>query len=306
MDKKQRSKKQKSTEAPRHIFQLLWAVITNSFVTGFIQGRIYTGSLKNLCVPGLNCYSCPGALGSCPIGSLQSLISSRNYKFTFYVSGFLIFIGAVFGRFVCGWLCPFGLVQDLLHKIPFPKKLRTFRGDKILRKLKYVILLVFVIILPMVIVDITGQGDPWFCKYICPAGMLQGGLPLTLLNEGLRDTIGFLYAWKFVILAITVILSIIIYRPFCKYICPLGAIYSFFNKISVFTLRCDKEKCVECGKCGKVCKMNVDPKEAPNHSECIRCGLCEKNCPTGAISCNWKTGSNKNSENIKPENNDEY
>ncbi len=302
MDKKQNVKNKKEKETFRHSFQIFWAVITNSFITGFIQGKIYTGSLKKLCVPGLNCYSCPGALGSCPIGALQSMLSSRNYKFTFYVSGFLIFVGAVFGRFVCGWLCPFGLVQDLLHKIPFPKKIKTFKADKLLRKLKYVILIIFVILLPMVAVDIAGQGDPWFCKYICPQGMLQGGLTLTALNESLRGAIGFLYAWKGVILAMTVILSIIIYRPFCKYICPLGAIYSVFNKVSVFRMRCDTDKCVGCGKCSKVCKMNVDPKKTPNHSECIRCGLCEKNCPTGAISCNWKRNKKENTDKSEQKN----
>ena len=156
MDKK----KKISTDMKRNIFQLIWGVITNSFVFGFTQGKIYTGKLKNICLPGLNCYSCPGAVGSCPIGSLQAVIGSRNFKFSFYVVGFLVFIGAVFGRFVCGWLCPFGLLQDLLHKIPFPKKIKTFKGDKLLRKIKYVILAVFVIILPMCVADITGLGDP--------------------------------------------------------------------------------------------------------------------------------------------------
>lgn len=290
MDKK-RDKKLKET--PRHLFQIFWTFITNSFLTGFIQGKIYTGKLKHMCLPGLNCYSCPGALGSCPVGSLQSALGSRGSKVSLYVSGFLIFSGAVFGRFICGWLCPFGLFQDLLHKIPFVKKITAFKSDKLLRRLKYVILLVFVIILPMVVTDISGQGSPWFCKYICPAGMLQGGLPLTLLNEGLRSAIGFLYAWKFVILAATVILSIIIYRPFCKYICPLGAIYGLFNKISVVRLRCDEEKCVHCGKCSRVCKMNVNPSENPNSSECIRCGLCEKSCPTGALRCNLNLAEKK-------------
>lgn len=277
----------KNKETPRHLFQAVWTFITNSFLAGFMQGKIYTGSLKHMCLPGLNCYSCPGALGSCPIGSLQSVLSSRNSKISLYVSGFLIFSGALFGRFICGWLCPFGLIQDLFYKIPFVKKITTFKSDRLLRKLKYVILLVFVIILPMFVTDISGQGSPWFCKYICPAGMLQGGLPLTILNEGLRSAIGFLYAWKFVILAVTVIISVVIYRPFCKYICPLGAVYGLFNKVSVFRLRCDKDKCINCGKCSKICKMNVDPSENPCSSECIRCGLCEKSCPTGAIECNW-------------------
>ncbi len=271
----------------RLLFQSLWAFVTNSYMTGFLSGKIYQGELKNLCVPGLNCYSCPGALGSCPVGALQSSLSARGSKISLYVSGFLIFVGALMGRYVCGWLCPFGLIQDLLNKIPFPKKLRTFKGDRILRKLKYVILLVFVVLLPMVAVDVTGLGEPWFCKYICPAGTLEGGVPLVLLNSALRETLGFLYTWKILILTVTVILSVIIYRPFCKYICPLGAIYSFFNKVSVFRIKVDKEKCIGCDKCERVCKMNVNPSETPDSAECIRCRECISACPTGALVDNF-------------------
>ncbi len=277
-------KKKKTSEWARHRFQALWALLTNSYLIGFVQGKIYKGKLKRLCVPGLNCYSCPGAVGSCPIGSLQAVIGNWNFKFAFYVAGFLVFVGALIGRFVCGWLCPFGLIQDLLHKIPFPKKIKTFRGDKLLRKLKYVILVVFVILLPLFLVDIIGQGAPYFCKLICPAGTLEGGLWLVLRNKSMRSAIGWLYAWKNILLAVTVFLSVLIYRPFCKYICPLGAVYSVFNPISVFRYQVDDNKCTHCGACAKVCKMQVDPSKTPNHPECIRCGQCKKICPTGAIS----------------------
>ena len=270
-------------EWKRHRIQALWALLTNSYLVGFVQGKIYRGKLKNLCVPGLNCYSCPGAVGSCPIGAMQAVIGSWNFRFAFYAAGFLMFVGALMGRFVCGWLCPFGLVQDLLHKIPFVKKIGTFKGDRLLRRLKYVILIVFVILLPMFLVDVLGQGLPYFCKYICPAGTLEGGILLVLFNKSMRSALGWLYAWKSVLLIVTVILSIIIYRPFCKYICPLGAVYSVFNPISVFHYRVDKEKCTGCGACAKVCKMQVDPVKNANHPECIRCGACKSACPVKAI-----------------------
>lgn len=276
-------RKKRTSEWPRHRIQALWALLTNSYLPGFVQGKIYKGKLKNLCVPGMNCYSCPGAAGACPIGAMQAVIGNWNFKFSFYIAGFLMFVGALIGRFVCGWLCPFGLVQDLLHKIPFPKKIKSFRGDKLLRKLKYVILLVFVILLPLFLVDVIGQGSPYFCKLICPVGTLEGGIPLVLLKEALRGTIGWLYAWKNILLLVTILLSILIYRPFCKYICPLGAIYSVFNPISVFRYRVDKEKCTNCGACARACKMQVDPVQNANHLECIRCGQCKKICPTGAI-----------------------
>ena len=99
----------------------------------------------------------------------------------------------------------------------------------------------------------------------------------------MRSALGFLYAWKNILLLVTVILSILIYRPFCKYICPLGAVYSVFNPISVFRYRVDKETCTDCGACARACKMQVDPVENANHSECIRCGACKKACPVKAI-----------------------
>lgn len=281
MDKKK--KKNIYSTGLRHTVQALWGVATNSFVTGFLKGKIYQGKLKYLCVPGLNCYSCPGALGSCPIGALQAVLGSGNHKFAFYVVGFLMFVGALCGRFVCGWLCPFGLIQDLLNKIPFPKKVKTFKLDKVLRYLKYVILALFVVILPMFALDEYFMSDPWFCKYICPAGTLEGGIPLAILNKGIRDTIGWLYAYKVAILFVLILVSLIIYRPFCKYICPLGAIYSAFNKLSIVKLQCDETKCTHCGKCAKVCKMNVDPVKTPNSAECIRCGKCIKDCPVDAL-----------------------
>ena len=285
--------KKRKKEGFRHSIQAVWALLTNSYLAGYVQGKIYQGPLKNLCVPGLNCYSCPGALGSCPIGAFQAVLGDRNYKFAFYLAGFFMFVGGLIGRFVCGWLCPFGLVQDLLHKIPFIRKIKTFPGDKLLRKLKYLILAVFVILLPLFLVDILGQGAPYFCKLICPAGTLEGGIPLVFANDFLQAAVGWLYTWKLAILIVILVLSIIIYRPFCKYICPLGAIYSVFNPISVFKYRVDKDKCINCGKCAKVCKMQVNPVDNCNDLECIRCGLCKNVCPTDAISFGTTFAKNK-------------
>ncbi len=277
--------KKKYTGRFRHFFQALWMVMTNSYLIGFARGKIYQGNIKNVCVPGMNCYSCPGAVAACPIGALQATIGSYEYKFAFYVAGFMILVGSFMGRFVCGWLCPFGLIQDLLNKIPLPKrlKLRSFKGDRQLRRLKYVILAVFVILLPLFITDLIGQGYPWFCKLICPVGTLEGGIPLVLRSEAMLATVGFLFKWKVAILIVTIVLAIMIYRPFCKYICPLGAIYSVFNPISALKYRVDTDKCVHCGVCASACQMGCDPVKNANSLECIRCGKCKNICPRGAI-----------------------
>lgn len=268
----------------RLIIQIISVLLFNANFRGFAEGRIYTGKLKTACLPGLNCYSCPGAMGSCPIGSLQAVVSGRKHGFSFYVIGILIFFGVVLGRLICAFLCLFGLVQDLLYKIPTPKLKVPVKIDKPLRYLKYAVLLILVIILPTFLSNRFGIGDPWFCKWLCPAGTLEGGLPLLAANENLRQAAGGLFVWKTAVLAVIVLASVFIYRPFCKYLCPLGAFYGLFGKVSIFRMKVDKEKCTLCGACEKRCGMGVDIRKEINSAECIRCGECIGACPEGAIS----------------------
>ena len=275
----------------RTLVQLAFAALTNGYAAGFAQGRIYRGPGKLVCVPGLNCYSCPGAVGSCPLGSLQAVLTGRTHKFPFYVLGFLLLFGALFGRLVCGWLCPFGLVQDLLHKIPFVKKLRRLPGERALRYLKYAVLVGFVIVLPLVVLDIVGQGQPWFCKYICPSGTLFAGIPLIASNPPLRAALGWLFTWKAAILLALVLLSIVLWRPFCRYLCPLGAIYGLFNPVAVYRFRIDEDRCTDCGACKAACKLDIDVRRTPNSAECVRCGACRRACPRGAIQTGSKSAA---------------
>lgn len=267
----------------RNITQIGAALISNANLKGFFQGKIYRGEFKRICVPGLNCYSCPGAMSACPIGAIQAVIGTVEYNFSFYVVGFMALIGVISGRFTCGWLCPFGFIQDLLYKIPTKKiKVRT-SINAILKYLKYAILAVFVILLPLLLVNEFGLSAPFFCEYICPAGTLEGGIPLVLFNKSLRGALGFLFGWKMFILVFIVLLSIFIYRPFCRYICPLGALYSLFNKISFYRYKVDKNKCTGCSSCTNKCKLDIEVYKSPNSMECIRCGDCIKACPKKAV-----------------------
>lgn len=260
-------------------------LLTNIHLPNFIKGGIYQGKGKAVCVPGLNCYSCPGAAGACPIGSFQAVVGSSKFRFSYYITGFLILLGVLLGRFICGFLCPLGWLQELLHKIP-GKKLST-KKLKPLTYLKYAILLLAVVLLPAIVVNDLGMGDPFFCKYICPQGVLEGAIPLAAVNEGIRSALGPLFNRKLIILIVVVVLSVLFYRPFCKWICPLGAFYALMNKVSLLGIKVDEHKCVSCGKCARVCKMDVDVTKTPNHTECIRCGKCITACPTDAIKFNY-------------------
>ena len=283
-------------EIKKNVIQAVATLVTNANLKGFFDGKIYKGNTKVACVPGLNCYSCPGAIGSCPIGSLQAVIGSKKFSMSYYVIGIIILIGALFGRLVCGLLCPFGFVQDLLYKIPTPKFKIPAKVDRVLRYMKYLILLTFVILLPMFLVDAFGNGAPYFCKLICPAGTLGGALPLLAKNEGLRSTIGFLFFWKLSILIVVAALSIFTYRPFCKYICPLGALYSFFNKVGFYKMEFVSDKCVNCRLCERACKMDISVRANPNSLECIRCGACTAACRHGALTTSYAGFGKKKEE----------
>lgn len=257
----------------RKYIQVISALLYNANFKGFAEGKIYQGKIKNVCVPGLNCYSCPGAVGACPLGSFQNAIYSSGKTIPFYIVGTLLLLGVIFGRVICGFLCPFGLIQELIYKIPSPK-IKKNKVTKALSKLKYVILVVFVFVLSAI------KEYPAFCKYICPAGTIEGGIPLALGNSSIAAMLGTLFTWKSIVLCIIVIGAIFIYRDFCRFICPLGAIYSFFNKIAFMGVCVDETKCDNCGRCIRECKMDVSH---VGDMECIQCGECKAKCHKNAI-----------------------
>ncbi|MCR5099356.1 MAG: 4Fe-4S binding protein [Lachnospiraceae bacterium] len=258
----------------RQYTQLVAAVLYNCHFAGFSSGRIFKGATKGVCVPGLNCYSCPGAVFACPLGSLQGALTRSLYKLPLYMLGTLLLFGILLGRMICGFLCPFGLLQELIFRIPF-FKVKKSGITRALSCLKYLILAVFAVAIPVIYMV------PGFCKYICPAGTLEAGIPLLILDEHLRTQAGWLFSWKVMVLIGIMILCLVFYRGFCRFICPLGAIYSFFNPIAFFGIRVDSKKCTGCNACISTCKMDV--KKVGDH-ECIHCGCCRDICPEGAIS----------------------
>jgi len=258
--------------------QLLFTIVTNGYVYGFVNGKIYQGGLKYACVPGLNCYSCPGAAASCPVGALQALLNQRGFHIPFVMLGFFFLVGSLLGRFVCGWLCPFGLVQDLLHKIPFFEKKKRLPFHHILKYGKYLVLVLLVCAGSMFLFGGYAK-VPAFCKYLCPSGTLFGAIPLLTVNEALRGQAGGLFFWKFGILLLIAVFSIKVYRPFCQYLCPLGAIYGWFNRFSLVQIHWEKERCISCKACEKACPAALPVSGISRSPECIRCGRCVEACP---------------------------
>ncbi len=254
----------------RIIQQIVFTILINPFFKGFYNGTIYQGPLKKICVPVLNCYSCPGAVVSCPIGTLQHMLVFYKYHFSFLLAGIIAFFGGIAGRWFCGHACPFGLFQDLLMKL----RRKKLSMPRYLSYSPWIVFILFILILPFLL------QSPAFCKYVCPQGALQGGVILPLFNT---YSLGILYVSKMVMLVGIIIASILIARPFCRFICPLGLLLGLCNKVSLFQMRVNKAACIECDACLRACPTDVSIYKKPDSIACIRCGECISVCPKKCI-----------------------
>ncbi len=278
----------------RRLSQIIGLLFANSYWKGIFSSQaIYQGATKRFCFPVLNCYSCPLARFACPIGSLQHFIAIRQIPY--YILGIISLVGVFIGRVPCGWLCPFGLLQDVLYRIPSFK----LHLHKSFGYLKYLVLV------GVVVIVVYFTQEPWFCK-LCPAGTLEAGIPLILwssVGASLKALLGWHFYLKVGILLSIILLMVFIKRPFCRMLCPLGAIFGLFNRISLLRFYVDRERCKGegCDICYNVCPMEIRIYRNPHSFDCIRCTRCISACPEKVVGITIIWGRIKGKEPvIKP------
>ncbi|MBF0252452.1 MAG: 4Fe-4S binding protein [Candidatus Omnitrophica bacterium] len=253
----------------RRASQAFGLIIANLYISVFYRSEIYKGPMKSVCVPFLYCHACPTANFACPIGTLQHYSAIR--KFPFFLIGHLMIVGLLVGRMACGWLCPFGLFQEVMYKI----KSKKIEIPKVFSYMPYAVLIILAILLPYF------TTEHWFSK-LCPVGTMVAGIPWVAWNPInpttgdptiLPGTVGVLYWSKILLLVGFLYLFVVAKRPFCRYVCPLGLFWSFFNKISIMKLEVS-DGCTKCGICKNKCPEDIKVYEEPNSRDCIRCLDC--------------------------------
>lgn len=230
-----------------------------------------------ICSPVFHCYACPLAAFACPVGVLAQF--SALHAFPFIALGTLGLVGALFGGFVCGWACPFGLLQDLAAKVPTPKfTLPAWTGC-----FRYVVLAGLVFAVPW----LFGETHPLFFCRVCPAGALEVSVPSAVQARLAGLPIIWPNALKLGVTLAVVASMFFIRRPWCGVLCPLGAIFGLFSRISMFTVRFYPERCRECGLCDKTCAYGVDSSVRADDPRCIRCLECAR-CKACEVVPAWK------------------
>jgi len=217
-----------------------------------------------ICSPVFHCYSCPLASFACPIGVLANF--AAIHVFPFIAIGTLAIFGVFFGSFICGWVCPFGFLQDLLGRIPTPKlELPSWLGYT-----RYLVLVGFVVLIPYLL----GEDHPLFFCSLCPAGALEAALPNTARLAIAGEALVWPSAAKLTIFLLVTLAMFFTWRPWCTLFCPLGAIYGLCNKVSFFFLRFHPDQCNDCDVCARLCHYHGRSQRRGGETDCVRCLDC--------------------------------
>lgn len=228
--------------------------------------------MHTMCSPVFHCYACPLATFACPIGVIAQF--SALHMFPFIAVGLLILVGILLGALICGWICPFGLLQDLAAKVPTPR----FKIPHWMGYFRYVVLFGAVLLVPW----FFGEKHPLFICRICPAGGLESGVPLMVSAAGQGNLIPWPNAVKLAVIILFLVAIFFTIRPWCRVLCPLGAIFGFFNRFSVLSMKLEDQNCTQCGRCRTLCSYGGQPDKDPNSDTCLRCLECTQ-CAPGAL-----------------------
>jgi ferredoxin-type protein NapH len=220
--------------------------------------------MTHLIFPGLHCYACPWAITICPIGLAQNLVIFGTPPY-FWI-GMIVTYGLTAGRGFCGWFCPFGTLNDLL----------SFRKVKMLNVVSYSKF----IVLAGTIIAAWVFADTMFCK-LCPVASIEASIPYLIMGVAKVNRPFLVHMGT---LTFTLVGMVLIARFWCRYLCPMGALLSLFNRVSFMKLKLDESKCSSCGACAPACPMGIEPHYQYDNHNCIKCGRCADTCHMGALS----------------------
>jgi ferredoxin-type protein NapH len=236
-----------------------WPVQICSFL---LLVMVLVGSVCSLSIAALDI--------ACPTGVAQNILSSRTLLLTTLASAGLLALAAILlGRGFCGWVCPFGLCLDIVDRLaPRAFRLPAWLGNRLN---KYGAL-------AGALAASAGSGTQAFCA-VCPIGTV-------CRSYGVQSTLG---GAEIAMVPLVAALDLAGKRTWCRYFCPVGAVFAIFARLSPLTVRINGRRCrkFSCKRCAEVCPMGIiaaadlEDGRAPriSRAECINCLRCVDVCP---------------------------
>ena len=213
----------------------------------------------------------------CPFGGVVTLYQlvttgtfvQKIHESSVAIAGLVLLLAVLFGPVFCGWVCPLGTVQEWFGKLGkkiFRKRYNHFmpaKLDRVLRYLRYVVLAWVIYMTAVSGTLIFADYDPYFALF----NFWTGEVAVT----------------GYIVLGVTLVGSLLVERPWCKYACPYGAVLGITNLFRVFKIRRVESTCISCNLCSKECPMNIQVSQVKvvRDHQCISCMECtsEAVCP---------------------------
>ena len=255
------------TKWVRHAVQIFFFVLIGMFAYNHILAE--TGPVPIPFLPDVSLHAI------CPFGGIESSISlitagtlvRKLQLSTLVMSAIVIIMTLIFGAVFCSFVCPLGSIQEWIGKLGrkiFKKRYNTFIPKKVhnvLKYFRYVSLIAVVVLTYNAASLVFLEVDPYYAMY-------------HFFTD--EVTIGSL-----IVLGVTLLGSLFVERPWCKYACPYGAFLGLIGKLSIFKIKRSQDACTSCTLCSKKCPMNVDI----DHSKTVYDAQCNKclECTDGTI-----------------------
>ncbi|HUT30612.1 MAG TPA: 4Fe-4S binding protein [Sedimentisphaerales bacterium] len=226
-----------------------------------------------------------------PLAAIGTILTEHSLYYPLLWAAATLILTIIFGRFFCSWVCPFGSLHNFVswlgnRRKPTAQKIELNKYRKA-QRIKYFVLVFFLAMaaFPSIAATLqTGLLDP--IPFVTRSFNLVL-LPIFDKPANIASASDRFYEGAWLIFAIfltAILLNLVIPRFYCRFVCPLGALFGVIGRFAVWRIGKNQSECINCRMCEKSCEGGCEPTQNIKISECVLCFNCRQDCKHGVIS----------------------